>query len=104
MKNKQQRQGDVYFVPVKIPAGAAHRKDHDGILARGEATGHHHAVARVEEAEVYEIDNRTFLRVGPNGVSITHQEHSELLLPQGDYEVRIQTEEGPDEVLRNVAD
>lgn len=106
MKQQQQRQGDVFFCPVKeVPKDAEQRTGpRRGILALGEATGHHHSVVELEAAEVYDLGEQMFLHVGAEGVSIAHQEHGELQLAEGLYEVRIQTEEGPDEVLRRVAD
>jgi hypothetical protein len=53
-----------------------------GIIARGEATGHHHRLATLEVTEVFDLgwDNNLFVRVGPNDVSIAHEEHKPVTL------------------------
>jgi hypothetical protein len=97
------RQGDVLIrridaLPKKNAAVLA-----NGVLAYGEVTGHLHQVDNLTRAEVLEIDNRLYLRVGEDGVRIVHDEHSPLTLPAGNYEVTIQREYVPGEI-RNVAD
>jgi hypothetical protein len=71
------RQGDLLFVPTQdpLPAWAENHVVKDGIIARGEATGHHHRVAVLEDAEVFDCGYSMFVKVGPNGVSIVHEEH-----------------------------
>ncbi len=87
------RQGDLLFVPVeKSPAwlGLENRKpEPGGIIARGEATGHHHQLASVEDAEVFDLGfDNLFVRVGPEGVSIVHEEHRPVTLaPNTLYQV-----------------
>ena len=75
----------------------------NGVLAYGEVTGHSHRVDNLTRAEVLEIADRLYLRVGEEGVRIVHDEHSPLSLPAGDYEVTTQREYAPGEI-RNVAD
>lgn len=97
------RQGDVLFKRVAaIPTGDRKKRD-NGVIAYGEVTGHTHAVADLEAAEVLEIGPGLYVHVGENGVSIQHQEHGPIELPAGDYEVTIQREYSPEEI-RNVAD
>ena len=101
---RQFRQGDVFLQQVKsIPRGE--RTQHkDGILAHGEVTGHSHAVAEPEAAELYDVGGKMFLSVtAEGGVSIIHLEHGPITVPKGDYEVRIQREYTPEEI-RNVID
>jgi hypothetical protein len=97
------RQGDVYIIPVeKRPDGQL--KD-DGILAHGEATGHKHQIASGDRsgASLFEFNNELFLSVTAEGISIVHEEHNTVTIPQGDYSVRIQREYSPEEI-RNVID
>lgn len=66
------------------------------ILAAGEATGHHHRIAVLDrEAELFEsqtVEDR-FLRImAASGVEVVHEEHAPILLPPGDYRVRLQRE------------
>jgi len=82
------RQGDLLFVPLKDWEDVTKYATRvtDGILAKGEATGHHHRVAELEAVEVYRThQDDVFLRVGPGGVSIEHEEHKPVALPAGDY-------------------
>ena len=97
-------QGDVTFLPVKlIPSGV--KRIVDGVLAKGETTGHAHRVGTLTTAELYEMDGRMFLKVGDEGVSIVHEEHAPVTLDPGNYEVHIdQTFDYSAQALRNVQD
>jgi hypothetical protein len=97
-------QGDVTFVPVKtVPKGM--KLVPDGVLARGESSGHSHRVSVLEDAELYQMDGKMFLCVGDNGVSIVHEEHAPVTLDHGNYEVHIdQSFDYSVQALRNVAD
>jgi hypothetical protein len=103
----QFRQGDVLFVPIgSIPQDAKKRDPHkttSAVLVEGEATGHHHSVATLEETEVLECGEGLYLRVSGDSVSIVHQEHAPITLPTGNFEVRRQREYQP-EGIRNVFD
>ena len=97
------RQGDVLFRRVdQMPREGAVKRE-NGIIALGEATGHSHAIADLNAAEVFDCGNEMYLHVGENGVSITHQEHGPIDLPAGNYAVTIQREYSPEEV-RSVVD
>src|ERR1043165_242075 len=109
MKQQMYRQGDVLFVAIpKLPKGKS-KKRADGAVAYGEVTGHKHALADLDTAEVLEIGEGLFVRVTENGISIkgeatfVHEEHGPITLPAGNYEVRIQREYSPDEI-RSVID
>lgn len=70
------RQGDVGFVSCRIPAGA--RRIDVRPFALGEVTGHSHRVADadVDGLEMYEMNDRTFIRVTKDGgISIVHEDH-----------------------------
>ena len=98
------RQGDVLFRRIdSIPNAPEKKKRENGVVAYGEATGHTHAVADLQAAEVLEIGEGLYVRVGESGVSIRHQEHGPIDLPAGDYAVTIQREYSP-ERNRSVAD
>jgi len=102
------RQGDVHFVSCRIPAGAKRMPLRP--FALGESTGHSHRVAVADEngVEMYELENRTFLRVTKAGsVSIVHEEHDPVgmvsVLPAGwEGEVVIAREYSPREIQRVV--
>jgi hypothetical protein len=107
-KSIQFRQGDVFLIKVDaIPDGAKPaKKDARGVvLAEGEATGHHHRIGpKFRTAKLMQHAEGTFLRVtGGAPVDLTHEEHSPVTIPPGDYRVRIQREYTPDAV-RQVVD
>jgi hypothetical protein len=80
------QQGDVLIKKVNsIPAGT---KLPHLILAQGEATGHCHTITE-GEAEIIEIGERWYLRVLSEEAILTHQEHRQIIIPQGEYEIGI---------------
>jgi len=83
------RQGDLLFIPEEIPAYVLeHQPDKKGVIAEGEATGHHHRVAMLEDAQVFLVSHGAYVKVGPNGVSIVHEEHRPVRLePNTTYKV-----------------
>jgi len=82
------RQGDLLFIPTEKP-GTAGKKVASGIIAEGEATGHHHRLAVLEDAELAALwDGSKIVKVGPNGVTVVHEEHSPVTLaPNTTYAV-----------------
>lgn len=95
------RQGDVLFIPVTegnpfqgYAATTDQSKRKDGVIQEGEATGHHHKLAVLEDAEVFRPSwGDSLVRVGPNGVSIVHEEHATVTLaPNTTYKVHIARE------------
>lgn len=92
------RQGDVLVMaaPKELNVGGVLPRDNRGrvILAAGEVTGHHHAIADKEcELRTIEGTDDRFLRImAASGVDLVHEEHSTITLPPGDYVVRIQRE------------
>jgi hypothetical protein len=101
MKGKQMtktmiRQGDVLVMPVAaLPETKAAVAPENGrlILARGEATGHHHSFAFSDRVTLFREDGSgggLFLLVTDAHAVLEHQEHSALTLPPGNYAVRIQ--------------
>jgi hypothetical protein len=85
------RHGDLLFVPVDaVPIEA--KPELSGVVQRGEATGHSHRLADLDAAEVLVVSNwrgdSTFVKVGPLGVSIRHEEHGPVSLkPNTVYQV-----------------
>jgi len=79
------QQGDVLIENItNIPVKAIRQKGKT--LAEGEATGHHHTITK-GDAELYEHEGSMFLRV-KDEATLTHQEHSQIVLPKGDYMIR----------------
>ncbi len=70
------------------------------ILARGEATGHHHAISILDypDAVLFEAIGQpgTMVLQAPSGCTVTHQEHAPIMLPPGDYRIERQVEYDPE--------
>ena len=98
------RQGDVLLVPVEVMPEGKRLKGEAGrlILARGEATGHHHSVA-VADVEAVETAEGIFLRI-MRATPLEHQEHGALTLEPGIVKVVRQREHQPGELPRRVLD
>lgn len=104
---EQYIQGDVMFIKSEKPymtkewralqpTGGVH------ILARGEKTGHTHTVD-ANAVDLFEIATGRVVVV-KESVYVYHQEHDPLLLPEGEYDVRIQRQYVPQEAPRRVYD
>lgn len=99
------RQGDVLVRAVEsIPKDTTDIPRENGkiVLAHGEVTGHSHAIASESARFVVNEQALRFLDLDKRS-ALRHEEHREIRLPAGQYEVTIQREfDG--EYTRNVAD
>jgi len=90
------RQGDIYFVKLEEEAGSAGcRPVKNGIIAKGETTGHAHRLApssMASGAVLYLAGRSMFLRSPQAGATIVHDEHHAINLPPGSYAVVPQQE------------
>ena len=87
------RQGDVLLIRTeKLPEGL---KAKDNILAYGEVTGHHHKL--MGGARVYLTTNGQQVVQVVKPTQLVHEEHGQIEIPEGIYEVRIQREYSPTE-------
>lgn len=109
MKPIHYRQGDVLIVSrARKPKGEMKPIDRDErgrlILAAGEATGHHHAIAGMN-AGLFEAQEpgKCFLFIEGDAVTLSHEEHGGITIAPGWYEVIRQREYSP-EAIRNIAD
>jgi len=86
------QQGDILFVRrEEIPQNTQKVSPENGkyILARGEATGHCHAIPASSKVEVLRDDNgRLYLQINGSSAPVTHQEHKTKIIPAGNWEVR----------------
>lgn len=103
------RQGDVLLVPCPdIPVSARPEPPEQGrvVLARGETTGHAHAMAAQRVCHFREDGTGGgFVRVdGSAPVALTHEEHAPLMVPPGSYRVVRQREYQPQSLPRTVMD
>lgn len=108
--DRSYRQGDILLMPCsKIPSGAIVEAPEDGVvvLARGETSGHRHVMAADRVAFFREDGSGSggFIRVtGPSPVALSHEEHSPLAIPPGEYRVVRQREYQPQARPRRVMD
>lgn len=94
----QYRHGDVLLERIEeLPDGKCKPLPHT-ILAHGEVTGHSHRVKEAKEAKLYETDTELALEVIGEAVTIIHEEHGDISLPQGLYRVWRQREYSPEEI------
>lgn len=111
MKNIMIRQGDVAIIArphmqgeipnTKLVSTDPHFAGKI-VLAYGEVTGHAHTIESDTAQLLENEDGRRFLKLVAPEV-LTHDEHAPINLPEGTYEVIIQSEYSP-EAIRNVAD
>lgn len=91
----QARQGDVFFERVEQrPKGLKAVAPESGrfILARGEATGHHHSIPAT--AGTLELDEGGVMYLTIEELTaVEHQEHAAIPRDPGTYRVRLQSEE-----------
>lgn len=83
------RQGDLLIVPGAVPNWfKPENLLRDGIVERGETTGHAH---RLVGGEVWGNGSGTFLRTDGTA-ELVHEEHDTIVLPEGEYRVIRQRE------------
>src|SRR5215472_12287971 len=110
MSNKKSiRQGDLLFVPRDPDYcynNIVAKPQENGIIQRGEATGHHHKLADPDTAKVYRPDwGMPYVIVGPSSATVIHQEHGAVILePDTTYGVHIAREYDITQGERQVVD
>jgi hypothetical protein len=82
------RQGDILLEKVHLAVDPLKRVVEDGVIARGEVTGHAHRV----EGGVLVHTNRGMAVVSDGETTVTHDEHSSLELEEGIWLVHRQVE------------
>lgn len=83
----QIRQGDVLLIRRSPPTSST-RIASEGLRVLGERTGHAHMLP----AEVHELADRTRLLHLERPTLLTHEEHAEILVPEGWWEPVLQRE------------
>ena len=83
------RHGDVLLIPHKSLPADCH-KESTKIVAKGEATGHHHSLQG--SAAIYSSNSARYVSVNSSNVILTHQEHKPVQMEEGIYEIKIQRE------------
>jgi hypothetical protein len=87
------RQGDVLFKKVDVLPKKKRKLDTD-IIVRGEATGHAHRITNGILYSSWQRGTRLYIKAS-KGAKVVHEEHKELELDQGIYEVIRQREYDP---------
>ena len=88
---KAYRQGDVSVITAAKVPRSARRVRGEPILARGEMTGHAHRIVE-GKVRLYQLAGLLYLRVLSEFARLSHEEHEDLVLPQGDYQINRQRE------------
>ena len=104
MKKQVWSQGDLVIIQEPIPIGLAEQGSHDGIFARGEATGHAHRIIKGEAR--FFLDGSTTRAWALTDLEIGHEDHPSIRIPAG-TQFRYHQEREADwlaEVNRNVVD
>jgi len=90
------RQGDIFFVKLDEEpklVGATTLKN--GVIARGETTGHMHRVSPTSlaaGAALVLLGRAMYLRSPETGATVVHEEHGPIQLPAGTFAVVNQQE------------
>jgi hypothetical protein len=86
-KNKPYwQQGDVLFKMAELPKETPEKEIKDGIVAKGEATGHAHRVLLAPPIKLFLIKTALYL-VALDGCVVVHDTHGAITLPPGTYQV-----------------
>jgi len=90
VKGKENRklyqQGDVLFKeidPVKKPVT---KEITDGIIAKGDSTGHAHRIGVDAPVKLFYSDDTMYLQALDTAI-VEHEEHKSVILPPGTYMV-----------------
>lgn len=110
-EGKWARQGDVKIKMISnLPDGKkSDAKDKgEAVLAYGEVTGHRHRIAEGEVnffsvGDSQNMFSPKYLEVVSDKAVVVHEEHTEIPLVKGLYEITIQREYFPEEI-KNVVD
>jgi hypothetical protein len=88
VSGRQIQHGDVLLLVVEtLPQGAKRIAcDNRLVLAEGEATGHAHSIFPPTGAALFEFNEQRYLQVWDN-VKLKHQEHHEITILPGIYEI-----------------
>jgi hypothetical protein len=86
--NSSIRQGDVLLIPRVLVPGT---KLPHLTLAEGKVTGHRHQIS-AGDAELFEKDGFLYLKVFSPTAILIHEEHAEVTIPKGNWEIHIQRE------------
>lgn len=110
MKKDLCRQGDLLFVPrdkdSTVSSWQKEKKNKNGVIREGEATGHHHMLADPLMGEVFRPDwGQPIVIVGGRCATVVHEEHGPVtLMADTEYDVHVAREWDITSGARYVAD
>jgi len=81
------RQGDVLLKPISKISGVIECEG-EKILAYGEVTGHKHILKG--DTKFFNHNKQVLVEVGEGQAQLIHDEHGQLSVPQGIYQVVLQ--------------
>ena len=94
MGSSMYRQGDLLFCKVEsIPSDVKVSKN--GVIARGEVTGHTHRLSDGAKAVLLFSTNAVAYIRALEKTEVVHDEHGSIFLPAGEYAVKRQREYRP---------
>jgi hypothetical protein len=97
------QQGDVILIKVNCDLRQGKKLNHL-ILAEGEATGHSHQIVS-GIATLIAVGNKTILHVLSDYAKLDHEEHKEINVPKGKWEVKkVREYDHFEEEIRQVID
>ena len=106
MNNKAIRQGDVLLKPVDKTSGIKQELT-EYTVAHGEQTGHHHTLYPLVEGSkisLFTDANKRFIELTDSWM-LRHQEHREIIITPGIYEIGMEQEYDPFErIMKKVVD
>lgn len=96
MEKKHYRHGDVIVKCIENIPTRAKKQDKNKalVLAEGEVTGHSHRIID-GNAALFQFNEKVYLKVQSKIATLSHEEHHEIKLPNGNYEVVIQKDYEP---------
>ena len=98
------QQGDVLFTQTTLPKEKIDKEITDGVIAKGEATGHAHRLLMRPPIKLFMIKTALYIRALEAAV-IQHEEHNKIILPPGTYIVsKVREYDHFKEETREVAD
>ena len=87
------RQGDVIIIPLNKKIEVILEDKKDLVLAEGEVTGHAHRITKGQvQLQVNAMIGIMILRVFSENATLSHEEHDDIILQMGDYEIKQQRE------------
>jgi len=92
----QFRHGDVIIQEVAQLPGDCEALPHL-VLAHGEVTGHSHRL-NSSQGKLFRSRIGLFMEIQSDQVAVTHEEHANIILPPGLYQVWRQREYTPQEI------